>query len=94
LDLFDGQLPLVSPQIHDFNPGIKQPSGLFWTVPIPRHNVEINLALGTARFHMSDVAIDDHHDLLATLNNTFTPTTSRRRFRGRLASSATAASFS
>jgi hypothetical protein len=43
------------------------PSGLFWTQPISRDNIEINLGLGTARFHMRDVAIGDHQNIVVAL---------------------------
>jgi hypothetical protein len=48
-------------QVHDFNPGIA-PSGLFWTIPIPRNAVTANAGAGTGEYHQSGLAIPDFHD--------------------------------
>ncbi len=45
-------------QVHDFEPGIK-PSGLFWTIPVPRSAGVVDPGTGTARFRMQNVAVPD-----------------------------------
>jgi hypothetical protein len=52
-----------STQVHDFNPGVGA-DGLFWTLPIPRESVDIDLDDATARFHMEHLAIPDFFDFL------------------------------
>jgi hypothetical protein len=54
--------------VHDFNPGIK-PSGLFWTAPISRDNIRISLAEGSASLHVSDLEIEDYHDVVNALQD-------------------------
>jgi len=61
-----------SQQIHDFNPGIK-PSGLFWTMPIPRQSVEIDLEDRTARMHLEHWAIPDFTDIFNSAGLTQPP---------------------
>jgi hypothetical protein len=48
--------------VHDFEPGIFPPSGLFWTIPVPPSAVDINPGRGRARFRMDNVALPDFHD--------------------------------
>ena len=57
-----------SEQVHDNEPGI-MPNGLFWTIPVPSSAVEMHLGQGTARFHMTNLAITDFHDFA----NSITP---------------------
>jgi hypothetical protein len=54
-------------QVHDFNPGVAA-DGLFWTMPIPRKSIAIDLAAGTAAFHMAHVPIPDFHDIVNSLS--------------------------
>lgn len=61
-----------SQQIHDFEPGIK-PSGLFWTQPIPRESVKIDLEDRTARMHLSDWAVPDFTDIFNSAGLTQPP---------------------
>jgi len=53
-------------QIHDFNPGITE-SGLFWTIPISADTIEVNFAAGKASFQVSDVDVEDYHDVVNAL---------------------------
>ncbi|MGN6359715.1 MAG: hypothetical protein ACTHNK_04935 [Thermomicrobiales bacterium] len=61
-------------QVHDFNPGVGT-DGLFWTLPIPRNSIAIDLDTGTAAFKMTDLAMPDFHDIVNSLspNPTSTP---------------------
>jgi hypothetical protein len=61
-------------QVHDFNPGIGA-DGLFWTLPVPRNSVAIDLDAGTAAFQMTNLAMPDFHDIVNSLspNPTSTP---------------------
>ena len=69
MDLFDpGQLdPAGNPtQIHDFNPGIIDSgpaAGLFWTVHIPTHDVDVDLHRATATMQVSNADVEDYHTL-------------------------------
>jgi hypothetical protein len=47
-----------SNQVHDFNPGIA-PSGLFWTAFVPASAVDFDLDAGTARLHVTNLALKD-----------------------------------
>ncbi len=53
-------------QIHDFNPGITE-SGLFWTIPISADTIKVNFAAGKASFQVSDVDVEDYHDVVNAL---------------------------
>lgn len=55
-------------QIHDFNPGIT-PSGLFWTIPVSPHTVQINLREAHASLHLSNVKVEDYHDIVNALKD-------------------------
>jgi hypothetical protein len=55
-------------QIHDFNPGIA-PSGLFWTIRIPDESVEVDLDDAEASMNLSDVEIEDYHDIVNALQD-------------------------
>src|SRR5919204_6274701 len=56
MDLFNGAVG--SNQVHDFNPGIAS-NGLFWTVAVPASAVEFDLDAGTARLHVTNLALRD-----------------------------------
>lgn len=58
----------LTSQVHDFNPGI-QPSGLFWTKPIERGSVRINLGAGSASLHLADEDVEDYHDVVNALKD-------------------------
>ena len=51
------------PQIHDFNPGIEA-SGLFWTLPISSHNVDVSPGSGRAVMDVRNVEMEDYHDFV------------------------------
>ncbi len=53
-------------QIHDFNPGITE-SGLFWTIAVPESSISVNFAAGKASFQMSDLDVEDYHDVFNAL---------------------------
>jgi hypothetical protein len=57
----------LTSQIHDFNPGIQE--GLFWTAPINRGNVRVNLPEGSASMHVADLDIEDYHDVVNALKD-------------------------
>jgi hypothetical protein len=50
-----------STQVHDFEPGI-EPSGLFWTTPVPKAFVDARPQRGTGRMSAIRLAVDDYHD--------------------------------
>jgi hypothetical protein len=60
-------LPDFSNQIHDFNPGI-EPDGRFWTTPLPSSSVQVSPGAGTGRFHVTDLDIEDYHDVINALS--------------------------
>ena len=51
------------PQIHDFNPGIEA-SGLFWTLPINPHDVNVSPGSGRAVMDVRNVEMEDYHDFV------------------------------
>jgi hypothetical protein len=67
-------------QSHDWEPGIA-PSGLFWTIPIPRAAIEVSPGSGEARLHAVDVPVTDYHDFFnAVLGGGPTPLPSHVSF--------------
>ena len=61
--MFTGQF---GQQVHDYEPGIAK-TGLFWTVPVPRESIAYAADLSTARFALSNLQIEDHHDFLNSI---------------------------
>ena len=66
-------------QIHDFNPGdLNQPGlpnhfpagGVFWTLPIPKHSVEVQPSRGDARFTLTDLLHSDYFTIVNALFRT------------------------
>jgi hypothetical protein len=55
-------------QIHDFNPGIEA-SGLFWTTPIARDSVRVNLGAGAASLHVADLETEDYGNVINALQD-------------------------
>ena len=53
-------------QIHDNNPGFG-PGGRLWTVPAPSSAVEVNFDIGMARYHMTNVVMEDYGTLANAL---------------------------
>jgi hypothetical protein len=47
-------------QIHDLNPSLSPPLGLFWTIAIPGDGIDVNLGAGRASMQASDVPIFDY----------------------------------
>jgi hypothetical protein len=58
----------LTSQVHDFNPGIEE-SGLFWTTPIDRGSVRVNLGSGEAALHVTDLEVEDYHDVVNALKD-------------------------
>jgi hypothetical protein len=57
-------------QIHDYNPGIEEtPGHLFWTIPIPRDNVDWDNNLREAEWSEKNLALPDYHDLFNALQD-------------------------
>lgn len=54
-------MPVGTNQLHDYEPGIA-PTGLFWTIRVPRQVVKVNLARAVASLRMTDVPMPDFHD--------------------------------
>jgi hypothetical protein len=54
--------------VHDFNPGIAE-SGLFWTAPIDRGGVRIDLHAGTASLHVADLEVEDYGNVVNALQD-------------------------
>jgi hypothetical protein len=61
MDLFNGAVG--TNQVHDFNPGIRDNTGLFWTQPIAGDAVTFNLEHGTATLTADDQDEEDYHNL-------------------------------
>ena len=58
----------LTSQVHDFNPGIEA-SGLFWTTPIDRDSVRVDLSVSSASLHVADLEIEDYHDVVNALTD-------------------------
>lgn len=67
MDLFSGA-GSTKVQVHDFNPGIRQPGGLFWTVPVSENALEVDLEDGTATLSLDDFDTDDYGNLFNALS--------------------------
>lgn len=61
MDLFTGAVG--SGQVHDFNPGIRDRTGLFWTQPVAGDTVTFSLERGTASLAADDLDEEDYHNL-------------------------------
>jgi len=59
--------PGPGPQVHDLNPSLFPPSGLFWTTPIPESGVQVNFGSGSASMEARDVPIYDYGNILNAL---------------------------
>ena len=56
---------LEAAQVIDLNPGIR--AELFWTVPVTRDAVDVNLDKGTATMNLENVGVFDYTSLVAAL---------------------------
>jgi hypothetical protein len=54
--------------VHDFNPGIAE-SGLFWTAPIDRGSIRVNLGAGSASMHVADLDVEDYGNVVNALQD-------------------------
>lgn len=61
MDLFTGAVG--TGQVHDFNPGIRDKTGLFWTQPVAGDSVKFDLERGTASLTADDLDEEDYHNL-------------------------------
>lgn len=68
MDLFSGA-GSTKVQVHDFNPGIRHPGGLFWTVPVPESALQVDLEDGTATLALDDFDTDDYGNLRNALSD-------------------------
>jgi hypothetical protein len=62
----DPEDPLSSEQIHDYEPGIS-PTGVFWTVPVPKQAVIVHPGSGRAVLQMTTMPIKDYFDFFNSL---------------------------
>lgn len=67
MDLFTGAVG--TGQVHDFNPGIRDKSGLFWTQPVAGDAVTFSLEKGTASLAADDLDEEDYHNLKNALQD-------------------------
>src|SRR5689334_785333 len=67
MDLFNG--PVGTNQVHDFNPGIRDVTHLFWTQPVSQKALDVDLQEGEATLEVSDLDEEDYHNLLNALND-------------------------
>jgi hypothetical protein len=58
----------LTSQVHDFNPGI-QPSGLFWTTPINRGSVRVDLEDGIASLRLANQDVEDYGNVVNALKD-------------------------
>src|SRR6266849_3859579 len=79
MDLFNGAVG--TSQVHDFNPGIRDNTGLFWTQAIAGDAVTFNLEHGTATLAADDLDEEDYHNLHNALLDG--PSDPVHRFTGR-----------
>jgi hypothetical protein len=63
----DVYAPGPGAQLHDLNPSLSPPFGLFWTIAIPREGIDVNLGAGRASMVASDVPIHDYGSLVNAL---------------------------
>jgi len=61
MDLFTGAGG--TGQVHDFNPGIRDGTGLFWTQPVAGDAATFDLEHGTASLTVDDLDEEDYHNL-------------------------------
>ena len=54
--------------MHDFNPGIAE-SGLFWTAPIDRGSVRVDLHEARASMHVEDLELEDYGNVVNALQD-------------------------
>jgi len=51
-------------QLHDLNPSLGHPTGLFWTESIPTSAISVQPAHGTAIMQVEDANVFDHGDFV------------------------------
>jgi len=67
MDLYNGAVG--TNQVHDFNPGIRDNTHLFWTVPVPEDALEVDFEDGFARLSLEDFDTEDYHNLRNALTD-------------------------
>ena len=50
-------------QLHDLNPTVSPPTGLFWTIEVPPEAISVNLPRGIAELQAQNVPIFDYGDI-------------------------------
>ena len=68
-------------QLHDLNPTLFPPSGLFWTIEVPVDNVTVDLASGKATLRGTNVPILDYGDIPNALSGARPPVYGTVTFR-------------
>ena len=63
----DVYAPGPGAQLHDLNPSLFPPIGLFWTTAIPAGGLQVNLGKGVATMEASNVAVIDYGDIVNAL---------------------------
>lgn len=69
MDLFTGAVGTNQGQVHDFNPGIRDKTGLFWTVAVPEDALEVDFEDGSAKLSLDDFDIEDYGNLRNALTD-------------------------
>jgi hypothetical protein len=72
--------PLSSNQIHDYEPGIS-PTGVFWTVPVPKDAVQVHQGAGRAVLEMTDMPIQDFFNFPNSVSHAIPPEDALVSFR-------------
>jgi hypothetical protein len=67
LDIFQGSVDPAN-QIHDYNPS-ESSSGLFWTLPVNRNSVRVDVGDGRASMSLHNYGIQDFGNLANALHH-------------------------
>jgi hypothetical protein len=68
MDLYTGAVGSNLDQVHDFNPGIRLPSRLFWIQPVSDDSLEVDLEDGTATLSVNNLTEGDFTTLANSLS--------------------------
>jgi hypothetical protein len=60
VDVYD---PGTGSQLHDLNPSDYHPTGLFWTIPIPQQNIQVQVGNGYASVVAKNLPIYDYGEI-------------------------------
>ena len=78
MDVFE---PGPGSQLHDLNPTVSPPTGLFWTLQIPPEGVQVDLRNGIASMQASDVPVFDYGDIPNAITGARAPVSGTVSFR-------------